>query len=98
MVLGSITTNPTANLETGEELITQMKNKKETFPEKELNDKTMIDIKVLYAKNGSYYQYPGNEGDNTATPEEMACYLKKNVSEKWVIDPDALPATASENS
>ena len=88
-------TNPAANLETGKELITQMKDEKETFSEDELNAKTMIDIKVLYAKNGSYYQYPG---DDTATPEEMACYLKKNVSEKWVIDPDALPATASENS
>lgn len=91
-------TNPTANLETGKELITKMENKKETFPEEELNDKTMIDIKVLYAKNGFYYQYPGNEGDDTATPEEMACYLKNAVSEKWVIDPDALPATASANS
>lgn len=94
----SFTTNPSANLETGKELITQMENKKETFPEEELNDKTMIDIKVLYAKNGSYYQYPGNEGDNTATPVEMADYLKNVVSEKWVIDPDALPATASANS
>lgn len=91
-------TNPTANLETGKELITKMENKKETFPEEELNDKTMIDIKVLYAKNGSYYQYPGNEGDNTATPVEMADYLKNVVSEKWVIDPEDLPATASANS
>lgn len=88
-------TNPTANLDTGKELITKMEDEKNTFSEDELNDKTMIDIKVLYAKNGSYYQYPG---DDTATPEEMACYLKKNVSEKWVIDPDALPATASANS
>lgn len=91
-------TNPTANLDTGEELITQMKNKKETFPKEELNDKTMIDIKVLYAKNGSYYQYPGNETVAQATRQEMACYLKNEVSEKWVIDPDALPATASANS
>ena len=88
-------TDPTANLETGKELITKMENKKETFSENELNDKTMIDIKVLYAKNGSYYQYPGND---TATPEEMACYLENAVSEKWVINPDDLPATASANS
>ena len=88
-------TDPTANLETGEELITKMEDEKNTFSEDELNDKTMIDIKVLYAKNGSYYQYPG---DDTATPEEMACYLENEVSEKWVIDPDALPATASANS
>ena len=91
-------TNPTANLETGKELITKMENKKETFPKEELNDKTMIDIKVLYAKNGSYYQYPGNKTNAQATRQEMACYLKKNVSEKWVIDPDDLPATASANS
>lgn len=91
-------TDPTANLETGEELITQMKNKKETFPKEELDARTMIDIKVLYAKNGSYYQYPGNEGNDTATPEEMACYLENEVSEKWVIDLNALPATASANS
>lgn len=91
-------TNPAANLETGEELITQMDDEKNTFSEDELDAKTMIDIKVLYSKNGSYYQYPGNNGDNTATQEEMACYLNNEVSEKWVIDPDALPATASENS
>lgn len=96
-------TDPTANLETGEELITQMKNKKKTFPKEELDAITVIDIKVLYAKNGSYYQYPGNEGAgnegvDTATPEEMACYLKNAVSEKWVINPDDLPATASANS
>ena len=88
-------TDPTANLETGEELITKMEDEKNTFSEDELNDKTMIDIKVLYAKNGSYYQYPGND---TATPEEMACYLENAVSEKWVINPDDLPATASANS
>ncbi len=84
-------TNPTANLETGKELITKMENKKETFPKEELNDKTMIDIKVLYAKDGSYYQYPRNY---TATPEEMADYLKTQVSNKWIIDSDALPAPA----
>ena len=94
----SFTTNPTANLATGKELITKMENKKETFPKEELNDKTMIDIKVLYAKNGFYYQYPGNKTNAQATRQEMACYLKKNVSEKWDIDPDDLPATASANS
>ena len=91
-------TDPTANLETGKELITKMENKKETFPKEELNDKTMIDIKVLYAKAGSYYQYPGNETVAQATRQEMACYLKNAVSEKWVINPDDLPATASANS
>lgn len=87
-------TNPTTNLETGEELITQMEDEKNTFSEDELNAKTMIDIKVLYAKNGSYYQYPGNAGDDTATPEEMAGYLKNHVSDKWIIDSDDLPAPA----
>ena len=92
-------TNPAANLETGEELITQMDDEKNTFSEDELDAKTMIDIKVLYAKNGSYYQYPGNKGDNTATPEEMADYLKNEVSNKWIIKPDDLPACpASANS
>ena len=81
-------TNPTANLKTGKELITKMENKKETFPKEELNDKTMIDIKVLYAKDGSYYQYPGNY---TATPKEMADYLINQVSDKWIIDSDVLP-------
>lgn len=91
-------TDPRANLETGKELITKMEDEKNTFSEDELNAKTMIDIKVLYAKNGSYYQYPGNKTNAQATRQEMACYLKKNVSEKWVIDPDDLPATASANS
>lgn len=91
-------TDPTANLETGEELITKMEDEKNTFSEDELNDKTMIDIKVLYAKAGSYYQYPGNKTNAQATRQEMACYLKNAVSEKWVINPDDLPATASANS
>ena len=87
-------TDPTADLETGKELITQMEDEKNTFSKNELNAKTMIDIKVLYAKNGSYYQYPGNAGDDTATPEEMADYLKNHVSDKWIIDSDDLPAPA----
>lgn len=91
-------TDPTANLETGKELITKMEDEKNTFSEDELNDKTMIDIKVLYAKAGSYYQYPGNKTNAQATRQEMACYLKNAVSEKWVINPDDLPATASANS
>lgn len=92
-------TNPAANLETGKELITQMEDEKNTFSEDELDAKTMIDIKVLYAKAGSYYQYPGNEGDNTATPEEIADYLKNEVSNNWIIKPDDLPACpASANS
>ena len=86
----SFTTNPSANIETGNKLIAMM----EKHSQEELNN-TMIDIKVLYAKNGSYYQYPRN---NTATPVEMADYLKNEVSKKWVINPDALPATASANS
>lgn len=91
-------TDPTANLETGEELITQMEDEKNTFSEDELNAKTMIDIKVLYAKGVSYYQYPGNEATAQATRQKMAYYLINNVSVKWVINPDALPATASANS
>lgn len=86
----SFTTNPSANIETGNKLIAMM----EKHSQKELNNGPMIDIKVLYAKNGSYYQYPGNTGDDTATPEEMADYIKKHVSDKWIIDSDDLPAPA----
>lgn len=79
--------SPDADLETGRALIKQMEDKRATYSEEELQKRTETDIKVLYAKDGSYYQYPA---DFSTTPKDMTEYLKEKVSGKWIINPDDL--------
>ena len=85
-------TNPDADIETGNELITMMEGYWEEFSDEEKTERTQIDLKVLYHKNDRFIQYP-DENDSVVidSPEQITEYIKKSVSEKWIVNPDDLP-------
>ena len=85
-------TNPDADIETGNELITMMEGYWEEFSDEEKTERTQIDLKVLYHKNDRFIQYP-DENDSVVidSPEQITEYIKRSVSEKWIVNPDDLP-------
>ena len=85
-------TNPDADIETGNELITMMEGYWEEFSDEEKTERTQIDLKVLYHKNDRFIQYP-DENDSVVidSPEQITEYIKETVSEKWIVNPDDLP-------
>lgn len=87
--------NPAANIETGNNLITMMEGYWEEFSDEKKKERTQIDLKVLYHKDDCFIQYPDeNDSDVIDAPHEITDYIKEEVSDKWVVDPDALPAPA----
>lgn len=88
-------TNPDADIETGNELITMMEGYWEEFSDEEKTERTQIDLKVLYHKNDRFIQYPDEndsvEIDSPVRPEQITGYIKESVSEKWIVNPDDLP-------
>lgn len=84
-------TNPDADIETGHELINMMEGCWEDFSDEEKTERTQIDLKVLYHKDDCFIQYPDeNDSDMIDAPHEITDYIKEEVSDKWVVDPDAL--------
>ena len=85
-------TNPDADIETGNELITMMEGYWEEFSDEEKTERTQIDLQVLYHKNDRFIQYP-DENDSVVidSPEQITEYIKRSVSEKWIVNPDDLP-------
>lgn len=83
--------NPAANIETGNNLITMMEGYWEEFSDEKKKERTQIDLKVLYHKDDCFIQYPDeNDSDMIDAPHEITDYIKEEVSDKWVVDPDAL--------
>lgn len=88
-------TNPDADIEMEKELSTMMEGYWEDFSDEEKTERTQIDLKVLYHKDDCFIQYPDeNDSDVIDAPHEITDYIKEKVSDKWVVDPDALPAPA----
>lgn len=85
-------TNPDADIETGNELITMMEGYWEEFSDEEKTERTQIDLRVLYNKGNYFFQYPPVDDSVVIdSPEQITEYIKKSVSEKWIANPDDLP-------
>lgn len=85
-------TNPDADIETGNELITMMEGYWEEFSDEEKTERTQIDLRVLYNKGNCFFQYPPVDDSVVIdSPEQITEYIKKSVSEKWIVNPDDLP-------
>ena len=84
--------NPAADIETGNKLIPMMEGYWEDFSDEEKTERTQIDLKVLYHKDDCFIQYPDeNDSDVIDAPHKITDYIKEEVSEKWIVNPDDLP-------
>lgn len=85
-------TNPDADIETGHELINMMEGCWSEFSEEKKKEMTQIDLRVLYSKGNCFFQYPPVDDSVVIdSPEQITEYIKKSVSEKWIVNPDDLP-------
>lgn len=84
--------NPAADIETGNNLITMMEGCWSEFSEEKKKEMTQIDLRVLYSKGNCFFQYPPVDDSVVIdSPEQITEYIKKSVSEKWIVNPDDLP-------
>lgn len=84
--------NPLADIETGHELINMMEGCWSEFSEEKKKEMTQIDLRVLYSKGNCFFQYPPVDDSVVIdSPEQITEYIKKSVSEKWIVNPDDLP-------